>query len=100
MSTAAPAELSVTHDKDRQRFTATLDGEGEVGHLDYDADAITMTILSTVVSPAFAGRGFAARLARAALDYAIEQGQQVVPRCSYIDTFVDRNPQYAELIVD
>lgn len=100
ISAESHPELQIRHDEDNQRFVATFPGQGEIGHLNYDADAITMTIVSTVVSPAYGGRGFAAQLARAALDYAREQGWQVVPRCSYIDTFVDRNPDYAELIVD
>ncbi|GAA2518746.1 GNAT family N-acetyltransferase [Rarobacter incanus] len=100
MSTHTSDDLDIHHDADAQRFTASLPGDGEVGHLDYTADAVTMTVRSTVVDPRFGGRGFAAKMAREALDYAQEQGWQVVPQCSYIGTFVDRNPQYAELIVD
>ncbi len=59
----------------------------------------TVTIPHTEVEPRFEGQGLGARLARFALDDARERGLQVVPRCPFIAAFVERHPEYQDLVV-
>ena len=44
------------------------------------------------------GRGVAGDLVKAALDYARAQGLRVVPACSYSAAYVQRHPEYADLV--
>ncbi|SNS67617.1 hypothetical protein SAMN06309944_1280 [Micrococcales bacterium KH10] len=100
VGTESEMKPTISHDEEQQVFVATLPDHGQVGSLRYEVDTITMTIVSTVVNPNFNGRGYAAMLAQAAFEHAREQHWQVVPQCSYIDTFLSRNPQYGDLVVD
>jgi hypothetical protein len=52
----------------------------------------------TFVPPELRGGGAAAALARHALDHAREAGWKIVPACSYIERFIERNPEYANLL--
>jgi uncharacterized protein len=44
------------------------------------------------------GRGFGSLLAAAALDDARRQGLAVVPLCPFIARYIDRHPEYEELL--
>jgi len=43
-------------------------------------------------------RGFAARMTRAALDFARSESLQVEPRCPYTAAFMQKNPEFADLL--
>ena len=88
---------TIHHDPEAGRFSlASEDGEA---HLDYVLrDATTMETVSTWTPPAARGRGLAARLARAALDHARAEGLSVVPTCWYVAGWIERHPDYADLL--
>jgi len=50
------------------------------------------------VPTAIGGRGLAAGLVTAALQYARAQGMTVVPACAYAALFLQRHPEYADLL--
>jgi predicted GNAT family acetyltransferase/glutaredoxin len=52
----------------------------------------------TEVDEEHEGRGFASHLARGALDDARRQGLQVVPLCPYIAAYIQRHPEYEDLV--
>jgi uncharacterized protein len=52
----------------------------------------------TEVDESCAGRGFGSRLAAAALDDARRNGAAVVPLCPFIAHYIDRHPEYEELV--
>lgn len=88
--------ISVIHDTDRSRFTATVDGVLCV--LDYQLQNGAMAITHTGVPSAVGGRGIAAELTRQALLTARENGWKVRPYCSYADAYIRRHPEYADLV--
>jgi predicted GNAT family acetyltransferase len=49
----------------------------------------------TFVPDALRGRGVAAVLTRHALDYAAQEGYTVIPSCSYVEWYIERqgNPE-------
>ena len=77
-------------------FTAEVDGHRIL--LDYRLSGGVMTILHTEVPHALRGRGLAGQLVRAAFGYAREAGLKVAPRCSYAAEWVERHPEYADLV--
>jgi predicted GNAT family acetyltransferase len=52
----------------------------------------------TEVDEACSGRGFGSRLAAGALQDARRQGLDVVPLCPFIAYYVEKNPEYADLV--
>lgn len=48
--------------------------------------------------PEFEGRGFGSILAKGALDAARNRGLKVIPHCSFIAAYINRHPEYADLL--
>lgn len=87
----------VVHDASRSRFVIDL-GDGEAV-LDYSRiDEGTLDFRSTRVPPEHRGEGIAGELVSHALDHARSQGQRIVPSCSYVDSYIQRHPEYADLV--
>jgi predicted GNAT family acetyltransferase len=95
MTPDAPSP-DVHHDPDAHRFHTRVDGlEAE---LLYSLRDGRMVINHTGVPDRIGGRGVAAALVKAALDHARAQGWRVVPACSYSAAYIERHPEYAELV--
>ncbi|XP_039486392.2 uncharacterized protein LOC120448444 [Drosophila santomea] len=59
-----------------------------------------MTIRSTNVPKELGGHGIGKLLAKAALDYALLNGQFIVIKCRFVQYYIDKyEPQYAEYIL-
>lgn len=87
---------AIQHDRSACRFHAEVDGVTCV--LDYRLTAGVMTITHTEVPPAVGGRGIAAALTQAAVTAARDEGWKVVPACSYAAAWMQRHPQYQDLL--
>jgi predicted GNAT family acetyltransferase len=88
--------LDLHHDPAARRFSTRLDGHE--AELVYSLRSERMVIDHTGVPEAIGGRGVAAALVRAALDHARAQGWRVVPACSYSAAYIQRHPEYADLV--
>lgn len=91
------AAARVRRNPARHRFDLQADGR-PAGHLQYRERDGMLDLVHTEVDPAFQGRGLAALLVRAALDDARAAGQRVVPSCAYVAAFIERHPEYRELV--
>jgi predicted GNAT family acetyltransferase len=90
--------IEVRDNPDESRYELLLDGE-LAGVADYRDRAGRRIFVHTVVDPAFSGRGLGNRLARGALDDALEHGLPIVPRCPFIRSWLERHPEYAARLV-
>jgi predicted GNAT family acetyltransferase len=88
--------LDLHHDPTAHRFSTRL--EGHDAELVYALRDGRMVIEHTGVPEAIGGRGVAAALVKAALEHARAQGWRVVPACSYSAAYVQRHPEYADLV--
>src|SRR5271170_2328118 len=88
-------KFHVTHQASEQRFE--LAAHGQVAELTYRRDSGTLSLDHTYVPPPIEGQGVAAKLTRAALDYARAEGLRVVPACSYVAAYIRNNPEYQDL---
>jgi len=79
-----------------RRYEMKLDGG--MAFIDYTVAGNVRTLTHAQVPVALRGGGIAARLTSGALDLARAQGVRVVPRCPYVVTFIDRHPQYQDLL--
>jgi predicted GNAT family acetyltransferase len=57
-----------------------------------------LDLVHTEVPKALEGRGYAAALATAALDHARREGIRIIPSCPYVKTYLQRHPEYADLV--
>lgn len=82
--------IPIVHNLAAQRFEATV--EGKLCHADYRRVGDTLHMVHTEVPPPLEGRGIAAELIEAALDYVAANGLKVVPLCSYVRAYMRRHP--------
>lgn len=88
--------MDIRHDADGQRFHTTEDGhEAEVS---YELEDGALVITHTGVPQAIGGRGVAGDLNRAAFEHARREGLAVRPLCAYAAAWVQRHPEYADLV--
>ncbi len=79
-----------------KRFELTI--EGTLAVLDYVEQGENLLVFThTFVPNELRGQNVAARLTRYALDDARQQGKKVVPQCSYVAAYMERNKEYADL---
>jgi uncharacterized protein len=88
--------IDIRHQPALGRFHTEVDGHACI--LDYALADGRMRIRHTVVPQAVGGRGIAAGLVRAALDWARASGLRVVADCSYAAGFIQRHPEYQDLL--
>ncbi|XP_016325816.1 protein NATD1 [Sinocyclocheilus anshuiensis] len=89
------SNTNVIHDRQNQRFTVTLDCGGAVSNavLKYTVSQDQQVeLISTEVPESHRGKGVAAHLAKAALDFVVEEKLAVRISCWYIRKYVDENP--------
>jgi predicted GNAT family acetyltransferase len=91
--------MSVTVDDNpmENRYEAWIDG-ALVGLSQYELTADTIVFLHTVVAQEHEGQGVGSAIARYALDDARARGLSVRPLCPYIRGWLERHPEYGDLI--
>ncbi len=90
-----PDELEVINNPAENRFELWVDGK--LAKLDYTTDGNTINMTHVGVPVEFRGQGLAAVITKAGLEYAKAKSLRVVPICSYVMSYIRRNPQYLEL---
>ena len=86
----------IKHDAEAGLFTSTV--EGQLSLLQYRLRDGVMKIVHTEGPADLAGHGIASDLMRAALETARANGWRVITACSYAKTFLERHPEYADLL--
>ena len=82
-------EYEVHHDKERQRFSAIVDGRE--CYLDYGVvDERTVEYRRTYTPPELRGKGIAGEVVRVALAWAEQEDLKVIPSCWFVQVVLDR----------
>jgi predicted GNAT family acetyltransferase len=81
----------------RMRYEVTVDGD-LMGYALYERHGDQIVFTHTEIEPKAEGHGVGGRLARAALDDVRARGLRVVPRCPFIASFIERHPEYQDLV--
>lgn len=92
-----PDISQVSHDPAAGRFEIRT--EQGTALLTYRHRGADLDLIHTEVPPALEGKGYAAALALAALDYARREGLHVIPTCPYVKAYLERHPEQADLVV-
>jgi predicted GNAT family acetyltransferase len=91
-------DTEVTDNAARKRFEITVDGE-PAGFAAYQLGDGVVVFTHTQVDPAFEGQGVGTMLARSALDQVRGRGDKVVARCPFIAGWIEKHPDYQDLLV-
>lgn len=91
-------QIEVVQNTAKNRFEITVDG-AMVGLADYMDDDGVRAFPHTEVDPSQQGKGLAGKLVGFALASTREAGLKVDPICPYVAGFMNRHPQYKELLV-
>ncbi|ATR77949.1 GNAT family N-acetyltransferase [Moraxella osloensis] len=87
--------MTIIHNEQAQRFE--LQKDGQIAYLSYQQQGDKLVYDHTIVPDELGGQGIGKQLAKHALDYAREQGKKVVPACSFVANFMQKNPEYNDL---
>ncbi|MEP7055135.1 MAG: GNAT family N-acetyltransferase [Actinomycetota bacterium] len=78
-------------------YALRVDGE-EAGVSNYRRVGDTVTFTHTEVPPELQGQGLGGILVRGSLDDVRRRGLRVVPLCPFVEAWIDRHPEYADLV--
>jgi predicted GNAT family acetyltransferase len=93
-----PLDFSVVNDEKTGIYEAVA-GDTKIAGLPYDiADDDRVVLLATSVFAEFRNQGVATELIRRVLDDMRAHGKTVTIMCPIVRTFVENNPEYADLV--
>lgn len=89
-------EYKTIHNEKESRFETEV--EGLLCLIDYEYKDGVYIVTHTEVPPQLEGRGIAGAMTKAMLDYIQDNGQKVNPICPYTKVYIQRHPEYADLL--
>jgi predicted GNAT family acetyltransferase len=92
-------EPTVRDAPEAQRYEIR-DGERVLGLAAYERRGDTLVFTHTEVDPDAGQSGLGGTLVRAALDDVRSQGGSVVAQCSFVRGWIERHPEYQDLVAD
>ena len=90
------SDVTVTHNENAQRFEVSV--HGLCAFITYSRFPGRIVYTHTEVPKPLEGQGLAAKLARAALDFARVNDLRVVPLCPYVSGFIRKHAEYQDLV--
>jgi predicted GNAT family acetyltransferase len=93
----ADEQIDVVDVPTDRRFEILVEGK-RAGFAEYARRGDRVIFTHTEIDPAYEGRGLGSKLARGVLDHARTAGDAVVPLCPFIEGFVEKHDQYADLV--
>ena len=91
-----PPEITVEHNPQAGRFV--IKNDGHLAVLKYQLADGKIIFTHTGVPEALGRQGLGSMLARAGLEYARVQSLTVVPLCSFIAGYIQKHPEYQDLV--
>jgi uncharacterized protein len=82
----------------RRRFEILVDGT-LAGYAAYEVRDGVIVFTHTKVFDEFEGQGVGGRLAQEALDHLRDRGDKVIARCPFIAGWIEKHPEYGDLLV-
>jgi len=92
-----PEAVQISDKRNRHRYEAYV-GDHLAAFATYEEVPDGLIFLHTETEPGYEGRGIASRLAGAALDDVRARGLLITARCPFIAAYIDRHPEYADLV--
>ena len=89
-------EEKVIHEKENTRFV--IYREGYEVYVEYTPGQKLLNLNHTYTHPELRGKGLAAQVVRAALEYVKKNNLKVIPGCTYVQSFISKHNEYEELV--
>lgn len=89
--------LRLDHDESRQRYSL-WHGSTFIGFIGYQREDQLVTLQHTIVNEEFGKRGYARALVTMVLDKLRAEGAKIVPECSYVQDYLNRYPEYHDVV--
>jgi uncharacterized protein len=86
----------VKQNVEKHRFE--LEVEDHLAATYYKLSDNVITFVHTEVPPELGGKGVGSRLVKGALDQVRAQGLKVIPQCPFVKAWIDKHPDYADLL--
>lgn len=87
---------TITDHSDARRFELAVDDA--IAFVDYRRAGDVLVLTHAEVPPRLEGRGVGSRLVRAVLEHVRARGERVVPRCPFVARYIERHPEYRDLL--
>jgi hypothetical protein len=88
--------MEPTVNKEEKRFV--IYAEGKEVYVKFEIKNNKMDLDHTYTNPELRGKGLAALVVRAALEFTKGNNLKVIPTCSYVRSFISKNEEYQELV--
>ncbi|WP_433434465.1 GNAT family N-acetyltransferase [Nonomuraea sp. CA-141351] len=89
--------IEVVDNSTESRFEVLVDGK-VAGFTDYRLLPTKIVFTHTEVLPAYEGQGLASKLIGYALQASADTGLRVVPLCPFVAKYIERHPEFQELV--
>jgi len=93
----AGMSLDIRNNAEQSRFETNVDGHTAYAAYDLE-DPSRIVFTHTTVPKELGGRGIAGEIVKFGLEHARKEGLKVVPQCSYVATYIEKNPEYRDLV--
>jgi len=94
------SDIEVVHVPEAERYEIRVDGK-TAGLTEAHPRGNGVVLFShTEVDDAYEGQGLASKLVRGALDDVRRRGETIVVTCSYVKGFLEKHPEYADLVAE
>ena len=87
---------AVSDNSAQHRFELAVDGHIAATYYEL-ADGV-ITFVHTEVPPELGGKGIGSKLVKGALDQVRARGLKVVAQCPFVKAWIDKHPEYADLL--
>ncbi|MBK5720835.1 N-acetyltransferase [Dysgonomonas sp. Marseille-P4677] len=91
-------EYNIIHNEEKSRFETEV--EGLLSLVDYRKRGNVFLVTHTEVPLRLEGRGIAAALTKALLDHIRKSGYKVCPICPYTKIYIQRHPEYEDIVAE
>jgi uncharacterized protein len=97
MSAGGEHEIRVADAPERSRYELSVDGE-TAGLIAYQLRGTRIFLTHTEIGSEYEGSGLGSRLVRAMLDDLRVRGLEVMPFCPFVNGWIRRHREYADLV--
>lgn len=89
-------DIEIKHDLELNRFVTVVDGYESV--VEYSLKENILDLFRTFTPTELRGKGIAGKLVKFALEHAKSNNLKIIPTCSYVKAYLNKNDDYKELL--
>ncbi|PXV67553.1 hypothetical protein CLV62_103226 [Dysgonomonas alginatilytica] len=90
-------DYEIKHNAGEERFEALANLQ-IIGVINYYKENDVLVVTHTGVESKYEGQGIAGALTKCLLTYIVKNNLKVTPLCSYTKAYIDRHPEYQNLL--